>query len=77
MENKGRYPEYIIKFLRMRRGLDENDTHLDWRFQGMEASRVFVGVLFLDGLLCGWDSQIKGWVQDIYGVGIDAMGGNE
>lgn len=76
MENKGRYPEYIIKFLRMRRGLDENDTHLDWRFQEMKPARVFEEVLIWNGLLGGWDSQIKGWIQDIYGVDIDAMEGN-
>lgn len=77
MGNKGKYPECIMKVLRMRRGLDENDTHLDWRLQEMNPSRVFKEVLIWNGLLGGWDSQIKGWIQDIYGVDIDAMEGNE
>lgn len=77
MGNKGKYPEYIMKALRMRRGLNENDTHLDWRLQEMKPSRAFEEVLIWNGLLGGWDSQIKGWIQDIYGVDIDAMEGNE
>lgn len=76
MGNKWKYPEYIMKVLRMRRGLDENDTHIDWRLQEMKPSRVFEEVLIWNGLLGGWDSQIKGWIQDIYGVDIDAMEGN-
>lgn len=34
-------------------------------------SRVFSEVLIWNGLLGGWDSQIKDWVKDIYKIDLD------
>lgn len=68
-----RYPEYILRYLRQRKGLEEDDTHLDDKFQSMSPDHVFSEVLEWEGLLGGWDRQIKGWIHDIYGVDIDEM----
>lgn len=73
MDTKGRYPESIIRFLRLRMGLDEDDTHLDEHFQSMSPSHVFSWVLEWNGLLVGWDFTIKGWIKDIYGIDLDAV----
>ena len=73
METKGRYPENIIKYMRLRAGLDEDDTHLDKLFQSMSPSRVFSKTLEWNGLLGGWDYQIKGWFKGIYGIDIDEI----
>ena len=70
METNGRYPESIIRFLRLRAGLDEDDTHLDKLFQSMSPSRVFSRVLEWNGLFVDWDYQIKGWIKGIYGIGV-------
>ena len=73
MEAKERYPEYIIRYLRQRKGLDADDTRLDKLFQSMSPSHVFSRVLERNGLSGGWDYQIKGWIKDIYGIDIDEI----
>lgn len=73
METNNRYPESIIRFLRLREGLDEDDTHLDEHFQSMSPSHVFSEILEWNGLLGGWDFTIKGWIKDIYGIDLDAV----
>lgn len=68
------YPEYIMKILRQRRGLDENDTRLDEEFSLMIPPDVFEEVLEWDGLI-GYFYTIKTWIEDIYGFDIDEMVG--
>ena len=64
-----RYPEYIFACLRKRRGLDEKDERIDDLLNKMDPNRVFHEVLIWHGLI-GWDSQIKGWIKDIYKIDI-------
>lgn len=69
--NVERYPEYILRYLRMRCGMDEADTSRDDYFQSLDHNSVFSEVLQWKGLLGGWDVSIKGWILDIYGVDLD------
>jgi hypothetical protein len=62
-----KYPEYIVKKLRKRLGLDENDTSQDSYIEDYSKSEAFSEVLNWDGLI-GWDYSIKEYVKDIYGV---------
>lgn len=75
MDANSRYPERIIMLLRLRMRLDVDDTQLDDYFQSMSPSHVFCKVLQLHGLMLGWDSQIKGWIKDIYGIDVDEIAG--
>ena len=69
MANK--YPEYILKKLRQRNGMDENDKESDDEFNKCDPQYVFKEVCSWEGLSGGWDNQIKGWIEDIYGINID------
>lgn len=66
------YPEYIMKVLRQRRGLEEDDTRLDEEFNLMTPPEVLEEVLEWDGLI-GYFCTIKKWIDDIYGFDIDEM----
>ena len=70
-KGKKEYPEYILRHLRRRMGMEPDDTSRDEIFQGMEPKRVFKEVLIWNGLLSGWDRQIIGWIKDIYGVDLE------
>lgn len=70
MNNK--YPEYIVKKLRSRMGLDENNTTDDVYIADYSKNEIFSEVLSWDGLI-GWDQQIKKYVKDIYGIDLDKM----
>ena len=45
MEAKERYPEYIIRYLRQRKGLDVDDTSHDEQLHAMSPSDVFAETL--------------------------------
>ena len=75
MDANSRYPERIIRLLRLRMMLNGNDTHLDDYFQSLSPSHVFLWVLEQNGLIIGWDYQIKGWIKDIYGIDLDEIAG--
>lgn len=68
---KEKYPEYIIKTVRKRFGLEENDTSEDQDILEMSKSQVFSHVVNWNGLLGGYDHTIKSWISDIYGVDLD------
>lgn len=72
MKSNPRYQEYILRILRQRSGLEENDTKFDDRFQSMLPKQVFAEVLKWKGLLGGWEYCIGRWIKDIYGVDIEA-----
>ena len=67
MENK--YPEYIMKNLRQRRGLEEDDVKEDQDINTLSPSEAFDEVCNWEGLI-NYGGIIKGWVNDIYGVKI-------
>ena len=64
------YPEYILKYLRLRSGMDENDHSFDKRFNAMNSDTVFEEVLRWQGII-GWGTQIRSWIEGIYGVDLD------
>lgn len=69
-----KYPEYIMKKLRLSRWLDEDDNSMDSYFDTMSEDKVFDEVLQWEGLL-GWGSTIRGYILSIYGV--DLEGGKD
>lgn len=62
-----KYCDYIMKVLRQRLGLDENDTSKDERINEMSESRVFKEMCEWEGLI-GYGSRLLDWVEDIYGI---------
>lgn len=68
-----KYPEYIMKYLRQRKGLEEDDTSSDDRLNNMSRNEVFKEVLNWNGLLGNWDIDIKAWIKDIYGIDLDEI----
>ena len=66
------YPEYILKYLRLRAGMNESDTSLDEHFNKMRKDAVFEEVLRWQGII-GWGTQIKGWIEGIYGIDLDDL----
>ena len=68
---KKEYPEYILRYLRQRWGMKPDDTSRDDMFQSMKPRAVFGEALIWNGLLRGWDSQIIGWIKDIYGIDLE------
>lgn len=64
------YPEYIMKTLRQRLGLDESDTSKDNYLNTLSKNEVLYEVCQWDGLL-GYDTIIKRWVNDIYDIDLD------
>lgn len=65
------YPEHILRYLRQRHGLEENDTSMDDRLNAMPSKKAFREVLEWNGMIGGWDSLITGWIKDIYGVDLE------
>lgn len=70
-ENK--YPEYILRCLRQRLGMEPDDTSRDEVFRKWGPRRVFEEVLVWNGLIGGWSGQILGWIEDIYGVDLERL----
>ena len=68
-----KYPEYIMKYLRQRTGLEEDDTSSDDRLNNMSKNEVFKEVLSWNGLLSNWDIDIKAWIKDIYEIDLDEI----
>lgn len=61
------YPEYILKKLRQRDGLDEDDRSRDDIFNGYSHNETFDQVCNWEGLI-NYGGTIRGWVEEIYGV---------
>lgn len=65
-----KYPESIMEDIRMRLGLEKYDTAKDEQINEMPKDVIFSMVCNWNGLL-GYDSTIKTWIKDIYGVDLD------
>lgn len=65
MTNK--FPEYIMKYLRQRRGLEEDDCSEDNEINSYSSDEALEEVCNWEGLI-GYASTIKRWIEDIYGV---------
>ena len=70
-DNHKGYPEYILRCLRQRLGMNPDDTSQDEMFQSMEPKRVFGEVAHWNGLLGGYDRAIIEWIKDIFGVDLE------
>ena len=68
-----KYPEYIMYALRQRKGLDKYDTSKDDNFNKYPSNEVLSEVCIWEGLLGGYDSTIKNWINDIYGIDLDLL----
>lgn len=62
-----KYPESIMEDIRMRLGLEKYDTAKDEQINEMPKDVIFSMVCNWNGLL-GYDSTIKTWIKDIYGI---------
>lgn len=60
------YPEYILRMLRQRRGMDTNDKSEDDVLNSMPMDRVFDEVCNWNGLI-NYGATIRGWITDVYG----------
>lgn len=65
-----KYPESIMEDIRMRLGLEKYDTAKDDQINEMPKDVIFSMVCNWNGLL-GYDSTIKTWIKDIYGVELE------
>lgn len=65
-----KYPESIMEDIRMRLGLEKYDTAKDEQINEMPKDVIFSMVCNWNGLL-GYDSTIKTWIKDIYGVELE------
>lgn len=61
------YPEEIMKILRQRRNLDENDKSHDEDILKQSPQKVFDSCLQWEGII-GYTNQIYKWIKDIWGV---------
>lgn len=68
--NKRKYPEYIMSYVRQNMGLDSDDTSNDDLINSMNRKDVFDRVLNWNGII-GYAGQIKGWIEEIYGIELD------
>lgn len=68
MMNK--YPGYIMRKLRQRRGLEPDNVSSDEILNNFSPQQAFKEVLSWEGLI-NWDETIKEWINDIYGINID------
>jgi hypothetical protein len=62
--------EYILKILRQRRGLNENDKSQDENIKKMSKDQIFNDICMWNGFI-GWDYEIKKWIKDIYKVNLE------
>ena len=61
------YPESILKILRQRIDLEEDDTSKDTLFLRYSKDKVLQEVLEWEGFI-GYKNQIKEWIEQIYFV---------
>lgn len=66
------YPEYILRVLRERNDLEEDDTSMDEEFQNMAPARVLKECLEWEGI-SGYSSWLMSRIYDIYGIHLDGF----
>ena len=64
------YPEYIMRKLRQRLGLEEDDTSRDTEINMYSPNEAFEEILIWEGFI-GWSEIIKSWIEDIYKVDLN------
>jgi len=73
LKNHNKYPDHIMRYLRQRRGLEEFDFSKDEELNKISPTDAFEHVVEWNGLLGGYASTIKRWINDIYGIDLDDM----
>lgn len=66
------YPEHILRVLRERNDLEEDDTSMDEEFQNMAPARVLKECLEWEGI-SGYGSWLMARIYDIYGIHLDGF----
>lgn len=69
--NDNVYPEYIMSMVRQSYGLNREDTSIDDVINQMPPDKIFYYVCTWNGFI-GYASEIRSWVEDIYGVSLNA-----
>lgn len=72
-KDENKYPEYILRCLRQRLGMEADDTSRDEVFQKWGPRRVLEEVLSWNGLIGGWSGEVLSWIKDIYGVDLERL----
>ena len=72
------YPEYILKVLRQREGMEEDDKSRDEEFQTLDPEYVFAECLEWEGLI-HFETKIHCLIEGVYGIALrpDAPAYNE
>ena len=60
-------PKYIVKVVRQRLDLNENDNSRDATIGRMSNDEIFEHLCEWEGLI-GYADKIKRWVKDVYGI---------
>ena len=60
-------PKYIVKIVRQRLDLDENNDSRDATIGRMSNDEIFEHLCEWEGLI-NYANKIKTWVKDVYGV---------
>ena len=63
-----KYNNTIMKAIRQRMGLDENDTSCDEEIMNMDKYQVFREYCLWNGLLGSWYDYLLSAVENIYGL---------
>lgn len=63
-----KYNDEIMKAIRQRMGLNENDTSSDKEIMKLDKYDVFRQYCLWNGLMCSWYDTLLGVVENIYGV---------
>lgn len=66
-EDETRFPEYIMRDLRERRGLEEDDTSEDNTINLYSKDKAYSEVMAWQGFK-SWEWKMKKWIEDIYEV---------
>ena len=66
------YPEYILRVLRERNDLEEDDTSMDEEFQNMDPYRVLKECLEWEGII-GYGQWLMSRIYDIYGIHLNGF----
>lgn len=66
-ESDKKYPTYIYEIIRQNLGEDKYDISIDDIINNMDSDEVFKRVCIWNNIV-NFDTTIKNWVKDIYGV---------
>jgi len=76
MSNNKKFPNYVMKALRGRRGLDESDKSQDDAINQYTPDRAFRELCAWELGDTSWGSTLLGWVKDC-GCEVNAKGGGQ